>query len=78
MRDSSVRNFMIRSEEKETHTSKAMGGSLRDLVARAGLGYVVVHQPYSSEKAIIEYLEKNMSLERFYDRDGVVAYKIVE
>lgn len=80
LRDSSVRNFMVGSYEgdKVDNASRSTSGSLRDLVDRAQLGYVVVHPPYSRETDIIEYIEGNMSLERFYDRDGVVAYRVVQ
>ena len=80
LRDPSVRNFLAggQANDKVDYAVGLSGGTLRDLTDLADLGYVVVHPPYSQEAVIIEYLEENLSLEKFYARDGVVAYKIVQ
>ena len=36
------------------------------------------HPPYSGYAPIVNYLETGLPLERFYERDGVLGYKVAE
>ena len=42
------------------------------------MGYVFIHTPYSDYAPILNYLETGLPLERFYERDGVLGYKVAE
>ena len=78
MRDASVRNFLAGSESIENEPLLFEdASSLRDLVADAGVGYIVVHPPYSSQEGILNYIEESVELERFYERDGILGYRVV-
>ena len=47
-------------------------------VDAVGLGYVFVHPPYSAHAPIRNYLEAGLPLEKFYERDGVLGYRVVK
>ena len=47
----------------------------RDLIAQTRLRYVVVHPPYTNHGPLMNYL-RNLRPEKFYDRNGILAYRI--
>ena len=78
MRDDSVRNFLAEtSVERQIAEQAPRSGSLQSLVDAVGLGYVFVHPPYSAHAPIRHYLETGLPLEKFYERAGVVGYRVV-
>ncbi len=78
MRDESVRNFLAdTSVERQIAQQAAHSRSLEGLVDAVGLGYVFVHPPYSAHAPIRNYLEAGLPLEKFYERDGVLGYRVV-
>ncbi len=78
MRDESVRNFLAdTSVERQIAQQAAHSRSLEGLVDAVGLGYVFVHPPYSAHAPIRNYLETGLPLEKFYERDGVLGYRVV-
>ena len=78
MRDDSVRNFLAdTSVERQIAEQAPRSGSLQSLVDAVGLGYVFVHPPYSAHAPIRHYLETGLPLEKFYERAGVVGYRVV-
>jgi hypothetical protein len=79
MREASVRNFLDdTSTERQIAERASREGVLRDLVDAVELGYVFVHPPYSGHAPLRRYLEKGLPLEKFYERDGVLGYRVVE
>ena len=78
MRDESVQNFLAdTSVERQIAEQAARSRSLEGLVDAVGLGYVFVHPPYSAHAPIRNYLETGLPLEKFYERDGVLGYRVV-
>ena len=78
MRDDSVRRFLSdHSGEPPASGVVPRSGPLQDLVRTADLGYVLVHPPYSGYEPIRRYLEGGLPLKKFYERDGVIGYKVV-
>ena len=78
LRDRSVRDFLSdQGRGRGGGAGVAEPTALRDLAVAARLGYVVIHPPYSREAAIIAYLEEGLPLQRFCERGGIVAYKVV-
>lgn len=80
MRDPSVRKFMeapatVAEEEPRVVDIDRKEGL--ELVARTGLGYVVVHPPYSRHGRLVDYLEGSIPLQKIYETDGVVGFKVV-
>ena len=79
MRDASVRNFLAdTSVERQIAQRAPLSSPLRGLVDAVDLGYVFVHPPYSEYPPIRRYLETGLPLVKFYERDGVVGYRIAE
>ena len=79
MRDVSVRNFLAdTSVEHQIMEQAPRSASLRGLVDAVDLGYVFVHPPYSEHPSIRRYLETGLPLVKFYERDGIVGYRIAE
>jgi hypothetical protein len=79
MRDESVQNFLAdTSVERQIAEQAARSRSLEGLVDAVGLGYVFVHPPYSAHAPIRNYLETGLPLEKFYERDGVLGYRVVK
>ena len=79
MRDESVQNFLAdTSVERQIAEQAARSRSLEGLVDAVGLGYVFVHPPYSAHAPIRNYLELGLPLEKFYERDGVLGYRVVK
>ena len=79
MRDASVRNFLAdTSVERQIAQRAPLSAPLRGLVDAVDLGYVFVHPPYSEYPPIRRYLETGLPLVKFYERDGVVGYRIAE
>jgi hypothetical protein len=50
---------------------------LMDLAAKVNLGYVVLHPPYSDHASIRRYIEAGLKLQKFYERDGVIGYRVI-
>jgi hypothetical protein len=79
MLDESVRNFLADTSVEQQIAERApRSEALTGLVEAVGLGYVFVHPPYSGYAPILNYLETGLPLERFYERDGVLGYKVAE
>ena len=79
MRDESVSNFLAgTSVERQIVEQAPRSTSLQGLVEAVGLGYVFIHPPYSGHAPIREYLETGLPLQKFYERDGVLGYRVVE
>ena len=79
MRDASVRKFMEApaAVEKSVRPVDIDGEQGLKLVQQARLGYVIVHPPYSSHEGIMDYLEECFPVEKFYEENGVVGFKVV-
>ena len=73
LRNNSVRRFLTDVPREPIPLS----GSLRELVQAVNLGYVFVHPPYSDHAPVRHYLEEGLPLEQFYERDGVIGYRVV-
>lgn len=81
-RDASVRNFLhpAPAGPLEVPLASAAGKDLEqllNLVEQTRLGYVIVHPPYSGHAPLVNYLEGFAPLAKFYDRDGVVGFRVV-
>ena len=81
-KDASVRNFLnpAPAVPPAAPLASAAGKDLErllDLVEQTRLGYVIVHPPYSGYAPLVDYLEGFPPLAKFYDRDGVVGFRIV-
>ena len=79
LRDASVAHFIANtSAEHERMESAPRVRQLRDLVEKVQLGYVFLHPPYSADSPIRSYIETQLPVEIFYERDGLIGYRIVE
>ncbi len=76
--DVSVVNFLQgTSTEREITQQAERTQNLRDLVEKVNLGYVMLHPPYSENIAIRRYIETGLPLQKFYERDGVIGYRVI-
>lgn len=79
VRDPSVANFIANtSAERERVLSTPRVGQLGDLVESVQLGYVFLHPPYSTHLPIRTHIETQLPVEVFYERDGLIGYRVVE
>jgi hypothetical protein len=74
--DALVRRFL--EGEPEMRGKASVQEDASRLVETARLGYVVVHPPYSGQESIRRYLEEALPLEKFYQHQGVVGYRVVQ
>jgi len=78
-RDPSVRNFLEPPPSTAGDISPVVdperGRGLK-LVELTRLGFVIVHPPYSRHAPLVDYLQAVLPLEKFYDRDGVVGFRV--
>ena len=72
-------NFIANtSAERERVLSTPRVGHAGDLVESVQLGYVFLHPPYSTHSPIRTYIETQLPVEVFYERDGLIGYRVVE
>lgn len=77
--DESVRRFLAgRSADPPNSGMSPPLERLQDLVQATSLGYVLVHPPYSGYTSIRRYLEGGLPLMKFYERDGLIGYKVMD
>lgn len=78
LNDVSVVNFIEgTSTEREITQQAVRTGALMDLVDKVNLGYVILHPPYSEHTSIRRYIETGLPLQKYYERDGVIGYKVI-
>lgn len=79
LRDASVSNFLADTSAEQQRVQEAPRvGHLEQLVEEAGLGYVFLHPPYSASAPIRSYVEETLPVDKFYERGGLIGYRVVE
>ncbi len=78
LQDASVRNFLNdTSTEREIVHDAVYTGEMAQLIEEVGLAYVLVHPPYSSHEQLRAYIEQALPVQKFFEHNGLVGYRIL-